>query len=133
MGVIPACHNAEDSVTISGPKDLVSQFVAELKAEGVFAKEIDTAGIAYHSYFMQSIAHPLMKKFELILTNPKQRSPRWISTCIPETHWESSPIAKNCSPAYLVNNVTAPVLFHEALQKIPEGAVAIEVRIHIQL
>lgn len=115
-------------MTISGPKDVVSQFVAELQAEGVFAKEINTSQIAYHSYFMQSIAHPLMKKFELILTNPKQRSSRWISTSIPETHWETSAIANHCSAAYLVNNVTAPVLFYEAVKKIPANAVAIEVR-----
>lgn len=106
---------------------MISQFVADLESEDVFAKEINTAGIAYHSYFMQSITNRLMEKFEQVLTHPKPRSQKWISTSVPEWLWETSPISQNCSANYWVNNVTAPVLFHEALQKIPENAVVIEV------
>ena len=56
---MPACHNAEDTVTISGPKDAVSGFVAELKQSGVFAKEVSSAGVAFHSYYMAGIAPAL--------------------------------------------------------------------------
>lgn len=33
-GIFPACHNSEDSVTISGPRKEVEKFVAELSTEG---------------------------------------------------------------------------------------------------
>uniref|UniRef100_A0A3Q4I571 Fatty acid synthase n=1 Tax=Neolamprologus brichardi TaxID=32507 RepID=A0A3Q4I571_NEOBR len=59
-GVVPACHNAEDTVTISGPQEAVSAFVSELKQQGVFAKEVRSAGVAFHSYYMASIAPALL-------------------------------------------------------------------------
>jgi fatty acid synthase len=58
-GVVPACHNAIDTVTISGPRDAVRQFVNELKERQIFAKEVNTAGVAFHSYYMQEIAASL--------------------------------------------------------------------------
>uniref|UniRef100_G1PV07 Malonyl-CoA:ACP transacylase (MAT) domain-containing protein n=3 Tax=Myotis TaxID=9434 RepID=G1PV07_MYOLU len=41
-GVVPACHNSKDTVTISGPQASVSEFVEQLRQEGVFAKEVRT-------------------------------------------------------------------------------------------
>lgn len=35
-----ACHNNFESTTISGPKEDVTNFVATLKAQGIFAKEV---------------------------------------------------------------------------------------------
>ena len=58
-GVVPACHNSEDTVTISGPAGPVSKFVAELKADGIFAKEVNSNGVAFHSYHMAEIAPKL--------------------------------------------------------------------------
>lgn len=63
-GVIPACHNAEETVTISGPAETVNNFVAELQAKGVFAREVKTAGVAFHSYFMKAVAPELKKRLE---------------------------------------------------------------------
>ena len=61
-GIVPACHNSHDTVTISGPAELVSKFVAELQAEGVFAREVQSAGVAFHSYCMASTAPSLQEK-----------------------------------------------------------------------
>lgn len=58
-GVVPACHNAHDTVTISGPREAIKQFVAELKEKQIFAKEVNTAGVAFHSYYMKEIASSL--------------------------------------------------------------------------
>eukprot|EP00064_Thunnus_orientalis_P003928 superscaffoldBa00000342_g3939 len=60
QGVVPACHNAEDTVTISGPQEAITKFVSELKEQGVFAKEVRSAGVAFHSYYMASIAPTLL-------------------------------------------------------------------------
>lgn len=58
-GVVPACHNATDTVTVSGPQESVKKFVQELKEREVFAKEVNSAGVAFHSYYMKEIASAL--------------------------------------------------------------------------
>nr|XP_020670313.1 fatty acid synthase isoform X1 [Pogona vitticeps]XP_020670321.1 fatty acid synthase isoform X2 [Pogona vitticeps] len=128
-GVVPACHNAEDTVTISGPQDLVAQFVSKLKTEGVFAKEVLSAGVAFHSYYMASIAPVLLSALQKVIPNPKPRSPRWISTSIPESQWQTE-LAQNSSAEYHVNNLVSPVLFQEGLRHIPENAVVVEIAPH---
>ena len=61
VGIVPACHNSPDTVTISGPKEAVSEFVQQLKGRGVFAKEVNSSGVAFHSYYMAKIA-PVLKR-----------------------------------------------------------------------
>ena len=58
-GVVPACHNAPGTVTISGPIDKVHNFVQTLKDEGIFAKELNSSGVAFHSYIMEACAPSL--------------------------------------------------------------------------
>lgn len=64
-----------------------------------------------------------------VVPDPKPRSSRWISTSIPEGEWESD-LAQMCSADYHTNNAISPVLFYEALQKIPANAVTIEIAPH---
>ncbi|NWV97535.1 FAS synthase, partial [Machaerirhynchus nigripectus] len=131
-GVVPACHNSEDTVTVSGPLDSVNEFVATLKKDGVFAKEVRSAGVAFHSYYMASIAPALLSALKKVIPHPKPRSARWISTSIPESQWQSD-LARNSSAEYHVNNLVSPVLFHEGLKHIPENAVVVEIAPHALL
>lgn len=49
-------------MSVSGTKEAIAKFVAELKAEGIFAKEVRTAGIGAHSpYVYDSV--PLLEKY----------------------------------------------------------------------
>ncbi|NXN91414.1 FAS synthase, partial [Rhinopomastus cyanomelas] len=130
--VVPACHNSEDTVTISGPREPVSEFVAKLKKDGVFAKEVNSAGVAYHSHYMASIAPTLLAALKKVIPRPKPRSARWISTSIPESQWQSE-LARNCSAEYHVNNLVNPVLFQEGLKHIPDNAVVVEIAPHALL
>ncbi|KFZ63512.1 Fatty acid synthase [Podiceps cristatus] len=130
--VVPACHNSEDTVTISGPLDSVHEFVAKLKKDGVFAKEVRSAGVAFHSYYMASIAPVLLSALKKVIPHPKPRSARWISTSIPESQWQSD-LARNSSAEYHVNNLVNPVLFHEGLKHVPENAVVVEIAPHALL
>lgn len=130
-GVRPACHNAEDTVTISGDADAVNKFVQQLREEDVFAKEVNTSGVAFHSKYMALIA-PTLKESLLKFIVPKKRSPRWISTSIPEEKWGTE-LAKYSSVDYHVNNLVSPVLFQEALAKVPDDAVVIEIAPHCLL
>ncbi|XP_073462807.1 fatty acid synthase [Aquarana catesbeiana] len=132
QGVVPACHNSEDTVTISGPQDSVRDFVVKLKKDGVFAKEVQSAGVAFHSYYMASIAPSLLRALKKVITVPKKRSHRWVSTSIPESHWRSD-LAQLSSAEYHVNNLVSPVLFQEGLQSIPENAVVVEIAPHALL
>jgi len=59
-GIVPACHNSLDNVTVSGPADSVASFVSELQNEGVFAKPVNSSGVAFHSSHM-SLAAPALK------------------------------------------------------------------------
>uniref|UniRef100_A0A8C1G0U1 Fatty acid synthase n=1 Tax=Cyprinus carpio TaxID=7962 RepID=A0A8C1G0U1_CYPCA len=132
QGVVPACHNAEDTVTISGPQDSVSKFVAQLKESGVFAKEVRSAGVAFHSYYMASIAPALLSALQNVIKSPRLRSARWISTSIPQKDWES-PLALYSSAEYHVNNLVSPVLFQEGLNFVPDNAVVVEIAPHALL
>nr|XP_025855761.1 fatty acid synthase [Vulpes vulpes] len=131
-GVVPACHNSEDTVTISGPQAEVAAFLEMLRQEGVFAKEVRTGGMAFHSYFMESIAPTLLKALKKVIREPKPRSARWLSTSIPEAQWQGS-LARTCSAEYSVNNLVSPVLFQEALCHVPEHAVVVEIAPHALL
>lgn len=47
-----ACHNSAESSTISGPSNVMKEFVAKLTAQGIFAKEVPCSNIAYHSRYI---------------------------------------------------------------------------------
>jgi len=125
-GVVPAIHNHEENVIISGPKMIVQQFIEQLVEEGIFAREIESNNVAFHSYFMTSVAPSMKKSLEKVIQTPKERSSKWISTSIPEKRW-SSELAKKASADYFVNNLCSHVLFKEALEFIPTNAMVVEV------
>ncbi|KAK9502678.1 hypothetical protein O3M35_011399 [Rhynocoris fuscipes] len=126
---IAACHNGADSVTVSGPVSDIEKFVEELKEEGIFAKKVNSSGVAFHSKYIADAAPKLRANLERIIPVAKPRSKKWVSSSIPESGW-SSQLAAYSSAAYHVNNLLSPVLFHEAVLHIPEDAVIIEVAPH---
>lgn len=132
QGIFPACHNSADSVTISGPKDAIEAFVAQLASENVFARVVKSSGTAFHSKYIAEAGPKLRKALEEIIPNPKPRSTRWVSSSIPENAW-NTPLAQMSSAAYHVNNLLSPVLFHEAIQHIPEDAIVVEIAPHALL
>lgn len=113
-------------VQISGPTASVEKFVAQLSSEGIFAKAVKSSGIAFHSKYIAEAGPKLRKSLDRIIPTPKNRSPRWISSSIPEAAW-NTPIAQQSSAAYHVNNLLSPVLFHEAIQHVPKNAIVIEI------
>nr|WLW11093.1 fatty acid synthase 1 [Sitodiplosis mosellana] len=124
--ITAACHNSNDSVTISGPPESITKFVEELTKEGTFAKAVKSSGYAFHSKYIADAGPKLRKSLERIIPNPKNRTSRWLSTSIPESGW-TTPIAQQSSAAYHVNNLLSPVLFHEAIQHVPKNAICIEI------
>lgn len=76
-------------------------------------------------YSAQEIFQLLIDMLQLI-PNPKKRSPKWISSSVPEKLWDT-PVAQYSSCDYHVNNLLSPVLFRDGMKHIPENAIVIEV------
>lgn len=66
---------------------------------------------------------------EKIIPDSKPRSKKWLSTSVSIDKW-NTPAAIYSSPEYHTNNLVNPVLFEEALEKIPKDAVTIEIAPH---
>ena len=128
-GVYTACHNSIDSVTISGAYSDVEQCVQQLVSEKIFAREVACANIPFHSPLLAPATTGMIKALKNILTAPKQRTKKWISTSSPESDWDKES-ARYASAEYFVNNLISPVLFHESSGHIPKEAIIIELAPH---
>lgn len=128
-GVEVACHNGPDSCTISGPAENVSKFVKELKGKGVFAKEVPTSNIAYHSKYISEMGPKLLARLQEVIKDPKKRSEKWLSSSVPKSKWDK-PESQYCSAEYQTNNLLSPVLFEETAALLPENALTIEIAPH---
>ncbi|KAJ1529182.1 hypothetical protein ONE63_005988 [Megalurothrips usitatus] len=124
-----ACHNSSTSCTLSGPAADVNAFVEQLSAEGVFARAVNAANIAYHSRYIQPAAPFLLQQLKEVIPEPRPRSDKWLTTSVPDDQQESD-LAKYCSAEYQTNNLLSPVLFEEALARIPKQALLIEIAPH---
>ncbi|XP_077490481.1 fatty acid synthase-like isoform X4 [Amblyomma americanum] len=131
-GVQPACHNAVDSVTVSGPAQAVAKLVEDLTAENVFARKVDSMGVAFHSKLISSVAPALREEYKKVLPEAKPRTKRWVSSSVPESRWNEAAV-NQCSSDYFVNNFLNPVLFCEALRHVPPDAIVVEIAPHCLL
>ncbi|XP_043491574.1 fatty acid synthase-like [Polistes fuscatus] len=124
-----ACHNGPQSSTISGPSESVKTFVKELQSKGIFAKTVPTGNKAFHSRYISSVGPKMLNYLKKILSQPKERSKRWICTSLPKNEWHS-PKARYSSPEYHTNNLVSPVLFEEVLHMISKNAITVEISPH---
>ncbi|GAB0094756.1 Fatty acid synthase [Sergentomyia squamirostris] len=124
-----ACHNGPDSCTISGPANDIEKFVAVLKAQGVFAKEVPCSNIAYHSRYVADMGPKFQALLTEVIKEPKKRSPRWLSTSVPKQFWEFTE-HQYSSPQYHTNNLLNSVLFEETSALLPNNALTIEIAPH---
>ncbi|MEJ2611175.1 MAG: SDR family NAD(P)-dependent oxidoreductase [Candidatus Thiodiazotropha sp.] len=120
-----ACYNNSKSVTFSGHIRDIQRFVNNLKGRGVDAKLIPTAGIAFHSPFLKPSIPIFRKALESLFSanNPSLKKPyttTWIST-------SRQALQPDCDIDYLVGNLANPVDFQQAMTRIPDGAVVVEV------
>ena len=127
--IVVACHNSADSSTISGPAESMKQFVAKLQAQKIFAKEVPSGNIAYHSRYIADAGPKLLEYLRKVIPEPKPRSPKWVSTSVPHSLW-STPEAQLCSAEYHTNNLLNSVLFAETATMIPSDAITIEIAPH---
>lgn len=124
-----ACHNGSDSSTISGPEEDVRTFVETLKKDGVWAKEVASSHIAYHSRYIANLGPKLLKMLKKLLPHPKRRSEKWLSTSVPINRWDQED-CKFSSAEYHTNNLLNAVLFEETMALLPANALTIEIAPH---
>ncbi|XP_050030055.2 fatty acid synthase-like [Dermacentor andersoni] len=130
--VYPACHNSEDSVTVSGSAEAVAEMVAQLQAENIFARNVNSLGVAFHSKHVAHIGPILREALDKVIPQSKPRSKHWISSSVPENCWHE-PGSQLCSAEYHTNNFLNPVLFRDALKHVPEDAILLEIGPHCLL
>lgn len=121
-----ACHNSVDSTTISGPAESVRIFVKELTDKNIFAREVPCSGMPLHSRYIKEMGERFNSKLEKVITHPRARSSKWLSSCFPKDKWNLDS-AKMCSAAYHTTNLLEPVLFEEVLEMLPKNSLTIEV------
>lgn len=124
-----ACRNSHESCTISGPTADVTQFLTELKRDGIFAREVHCANIPFHSRYIAEMGDKLLRKLRTIIPAPKTRSDKWISSSVPACDWHL-PSSKLSSAEYHTNNLLSTVLFEEAAEMLPSRAIVIEIAPH---
>lgn len=124
-----ACHNSKDNCTLSGPTEDMESYVKKLQDEGVFARLVNVSNIAYHSRYIKPAAPKLLEYLQKIIPNPKLRSPKWVSSSVPDDKKETD-AARYCSAEYHTNNLLGSVLFEEGAKSIPDDAIVIEIAPH---
>lgn len=124
-----SCYNSADNCTISGPNASVKAFIKKLEASSIFAREVNSGEIAYHSRYITEVGKALLKYITPLIPTPKERSHKWISSSVPKANW-NTPEARMNSANYHVRNLLSPVLFDQASKSIPSDAIVIEIAPH---
>ncbi|KAL8727151.1 MAG: hypothetical protein Q9166_006247 [cf. Caloplaca sp. 2 TL-2023] len=117
--VVIACHNSPMSVTLSGDADALKTVQAKLDAEKIFARPVKTGGKAYHSYHMQAVAnsykaHIQAAKAATPFERPSPSKAKMVSS-VTDSVLEPMTVVDE---SYWCQNLTSPVLFNQAIQRI---------------
>lgn len=56
-----ACHNSHDSCTLSGPAEIMNDFMKHLTEKDIFCRLVNVSNIAYHSRHIKPAAPALLK------------------------------------------------------------------------
>jgi fatty acid synthase len=83
-GIVAACHNGSDSVTISGLYDNMIKFIEQLRSENIFVRQVTGGDFPYHSPFMNTVSSQLLEALNKVIPEPKMISEKWVSTSFPE-------------------------------------------------
>ncbi|KAK2855663.1 Type I Iterative PKS, partial [Arthroderma sp. PD_2] len=109
-----AAHNSRNSVTLSGDLNAIEGAKAILDKDEKFARllKVDTA---YHSHHMLPCSGPYLKAIQacnIKVLHPPEDAPMWFSS----VHDGKLMGSSLPNTQYWVDNLTRPVLFHQALK-----------------
>ena len=106
----------------------VKKLIEDLNKKGVFVRELQSSDIPYHSEYLMTSAKPMEDKIKSILSKPRLRSKKWVSTAVLDSDPEEA--LKYASAEYFVHNLTNPVFFYNKLKHLPSDAVVVELGPH---
>jgi 3-hydroxy-3-methylglutaryl CoA synthase/malonyl CoA-acyl carrier protein transacylase len=115
------CHNTPINKTVSGPDDDINMLEQYLKTRypKFFIRDLPTEHVAYHAPYLKIFKHFLKsecdKKLGTIPCGPLPT--RWISTSNQNVF----------SSEYIINNICSPVMFHQAIEKLPSDCMVLEI------
>lgn len=112
--VVIACFNAPHSVTLSGSRQALTEIEDQLKAKGIFARQL-AVDIAYHSPYMKLIADKYLDALKHI-SPVVDRSPP--AAVMISTVTGAAVGSTDLGAEYWVKNLTSPVRFVQALQHL---------------
>ncbi|KAL2441692.1 Highly reducing polyketide synthase gloL [Exophiala dermatitidis] len=115
-GVVIACDNSPQSVTLSGDDKGIDRTIKQIKLDdpNIFARRLKTDGMAYHSHHMTEIG-PQYEQFLQPCIKPKSPATRFFSTVTGDIMEEST-----MGPKYWRQNLESPVQFYSAIRNIIE-------------
>uniref|UniRef100_A0A914DRX0 Malonyl-CoA:ACP transacylase (MAT) domain-containing protein n=1 Tax=Acrobeloides nanus TaxID=290746 RepID=A0A914DRX0_9BILA len=117
-GVHLCIHGGTDCTGIAGDLENIKKMVEQFQKENIIARVVDTDR-APHSPQMHAIYDELLAYNKTVITEPKQRSTKWATSV--------DSADSKCSPEFFTDSACNPVYFYEALRKIPENSLVIEV------
>jgi len=88
-------------------------------------KEINL-NVPYHSSCLTSAEAQVLFNLNKVISQPKKRSPKWISTSISRTEWFAS-TSKLSSADYYARSILNTVLLKQTTRLIPNNAITIEI------
>ncbi|XP_067204115.1 fatty acid synthase-like [Linepithema humile] len=120
------CRNNQNSNIVTGPAKSMQEFLRKLQNSNIDVKAISCNNMPHHSRYLASLKSQFFTNLNKIIAQPKERSPKWISTSIPRNEW-SYPTSKLCSASYHMRSILNTVLFDQTTHMIPDDAIIIEI------
>jgi len=148
-----ACINGDESITLSGEREEIDDFVDMLTEENVYARRIADVRTAFHNSSLKCIEKELLQSVQKLFNNNSLqqkegqfKSKNWFSTLYGQTRSyngaNQTGAANNKQQAsgkqqfeinaqYYVDNLCSPVQFREAIDNVePESTILIELGPH---
>lgn len=128
-GIFICCRNSSTCITIAGPEKMTLEFLAKLSEQGIFVRQVESAGFALHTKYIDEVCTLSTQFLKTVWTGPRPITSKWISSSIPEDAEQPEWAKSNC-PEYHYNNFRYPVQFEQIYKHVPEDAIVVEVAPH---
>lgn len=142
-----ACVNGDESLTLSGDREEIDQFIDILTEENVYARRITDVKTAFHNSSLRSIEKELIRSVQKVFNNNNEqkdgirfKSNKWFSSLYPNKKEQQQQQQQDdqesnqfeISAQYYVENLCSQVQFNAAISNIrqPEQSIIAEIAPH---
>ena len=129
--VVVACHNSPNSVTLSGDAGSLDQIHRDFEARKLFVREVRTNGKAYHSPHMALVASAYKDVLDSTMSSKSDRTRQEGQCRMISTVFNDFVDHKALGPSYWAANLTNPVLFNQAVNRITSEITDVDLFVEI--